>query len=141
MLKVMLVDDYLRFRLLVRDWFLNEFPSMEIIEAEDGQEALRKLTPSPPDLIFMDIGLPGENGIEITRRIKTDYPDVTVIILTGADLQEYWEGIFQCGANGLISKTNLKWEEISTVVKCHQEAKRHGRKLVCVRFLSGEFSI
>ncbi len=91
MFKTMLVEDSSSFRQLVKVTLQDEFPSMDIIEAADGVEAFEKIDPHPPNLIFMDIGLPGENGLELTRKIKTDYPDVIVIILTTHDSPEYRE--------------------------------------------------
>jgi DNA-binding NarL/FixJ family response regulator len=137
----MIVEDHIPFRLILGDLLSHEFPSLEIIEAGDGEEALRKLESYLPDLIFMNIRLPGQNGLELTRKIKGEHPDITIIIVTSNDLQEYMEAAFRYGANGFISKDHLIWEEISTVVKCHQEAKENGRKPACIRFSSGEVSI
>ena len=78
----MLVEDNPSFRQLVKNNLQDQFPSMDIIEAADGVEALQKIDSHPPNLIFMDIRLPGENGLELTRKIKTNYPDIIIIILT-----------------------------------------------------------
>jgi DNA-binding NarL/FixJ family response regulator len=114
---------------------------MEVIEAGSGEEALRRFASHPFDLIFMDIRLPGENGLEITRKIKANRQDITVIILTSYDLPEYRKAAIGYGANCFISKDSLKWEDISTIVKCHQEAKQSDRKPACVRVASGRVSI
>ncbi len=66
MFETMLVEDNSSFRQLVKDDLQSQFPSMDIIEAEDGVEAFRKIDSHPPNLIFMDIRLPGENGLELT---------------------------------------------------------------------------
>lgn len=137
MLKVMIVEDNVRFRELLRGELLSKYPSMEVVEAGSGEEALRRLGPYPFDLVFMDIGLPGENGLEITRKTKTDRQDITAIILTSYNLPEYRRAAFTCGANCFISKDSLKWEDISTVAKCHQEAKQNGRKPTSIRLGSG----
>ena len=57
-----------------------------------------------PDIVFMDIQLPGENGLELTKKIKMIYPDVTVIILTGYDLPEYRQAARQSEADHFVSK-------------------------------------
>lgn len=90
---------------------------MVIEEAGDGNEALRKVHDVPPDLVFMDIGLPGESGLEVTKRIKKDFPGITVIILTSYDLPEYRDAAFQCGAAYFITKDSLIWEEIGALIK------------------------
>jgi CheY-like chemotaxis protein len=87
--KVLIVEDNAFFRQLFRETLHERIPSIEIHEAADGAEAFQEIERSLPDLIFMDIGLPGENGIELTRKVKARYPNIIVIILTGHDLPEY----------------------------------------------------
>ncbi len=90
---------------------------MDITEATDGAEAFRKINSQPPNLIFMDISLPGENGLELTRRIKEDYPGVTVIILTSHDSPEYREEAIRSKANYFLSKGSIATDEIFKLVK------------------------
>jgi CheY-like chemotaxis protein len=89
--KVLIVEDSTLFRQLLKEMLVDRIPSIEIHEAVDGEEAFREVETSRPDLIFMDIRLPGENGLELTKRIKARYPDIIVIILTGYDLPKYRE--------------------------------------------------
>jgi CheY-like chemotaxis protein len=89
--KVLIVEDSNLFRQLLKETLHDRFPSIGIYEATDGVEALRKVEAFLPDLIFMDIRLPGENGLELTKRIKTLHPNMIVIILTAYDLPEYRE--------------------------------------------------
>lgn len=63
MFKAMLVEDNPSFRQVVKNDLQDQFPSMDIIEAGDGVEAFQKIDSHPPNLIFMDIQLPGENGL------------------------------------------------------------------------------
>ena len=90
---------------------------MEIIEAANGVEAFQKMDVAPPNLIFMDIGLPGENGLELTKRIKADHPDVIVIILTSHDSQEYREAAIRYKADYFFSKEALLNDGVFTLVK------------------------
>jgi len=115
MFKILLVEDNANFRQSLKDILHLQFPSMVIEEAGDGNEALRKVNDVLPDLVFMDIGLPGESGLEVTKRIKKDFPGITVIILTSYDCPEYREAAFKCGANRFIVKGS--WEEIETIIK------------------------
>ena len=91
MFKIMLVEDSLLFRKLLKDDLRNQFPSMEIIEAGDVVETFQKIDSNLPDLVFMDIHLHGENGLELTKKIKADHPNIIIIILTNYDLPEYRE--------------------------------------------------
>jgi CheY-like chemotaxis protein len=88
-LKVLLVEDSALFRRLFRETLHDRFPSIEIHEAVNGDQALQKIEVLRPNLVFMDIRLPGENGLQLTRKIKARYPGIVVIILTGFDLPEY----------------------------------------------------
>ena len=94
MQKILIVDDSTLFRITLKETLLSRFPSLTISEAEDGEEALRTIPAFLPDLIFMDIRLPNENGLELTRKIKGLYPHIKVVILTSYDLPEYQETAF-----------------------------------------------
>jgi CheY-like chemotaxis protein len=89
--RILIVEDSTLFRQLLREMLHDRFPSIEINEAVDGEEAFRQIEISRPDVIFMDIRLPGENGLDLTKKVKTRYPDIIVIILTGHDSPEYRE--------------------------------------------------
>ena len=117
MFKTMLVEDNSSFRQMVKNNLKDQFPSMDIIEAGDGIEAFQKIDSHHPNLIFMDIQLPGENGLELTRKIKADHPEAIVIILTSHDLPEYREAAIQNKANYFFSKDSIKADEIFRLVK------------------------
>ena len=117
MFKTMIVEDSTSFRELVKDNLLDRFPSMNIIEAADGIETFQKINSHPPNLIFMDIGLPGENDLELTRKIKDDYPDVIVIILTSYDSPEYRKAATQNKADYFFTKDSMTTDGIFKLVK------------------------
>ncbi len=137
MLKVMTVEDNDSFREMFKGLLSSEFPSMEIIEAANGEEAFKRLSSNAVDLVFMDIRLPGENGLELTKKIKAKYKDVTVAMLTSYDSPEYREAAARCGADCYITKYSMKWDRISSMIKCFQRAKNSiGLKPSCVRLAS-----
>ena len=72
---ILLVEDNATFRKSLKEMLSLRFPAISIDEASDGEEALLKLSETTPDLIFMDIRLPGKNGLEITKIIKKDRPN------------------------------------------------------------------
>ncbi len=116
MLRTLIVEDNVSFRQSFKQMLQEEFPSMEICEASDGEEALRQLGAFHPGLVFMDIKLPGENGLSLTRKIKTQYSQTNVIILTSYDLPEYREAAKQGGASHFCSKGSTHSSEILTMV-------------------------
>ncbi len=134
----MTVEDNIPFRETFKNNLLSEFPSMEVIEAANGEEAFKGLASCSIDLVFMDIRLPRENGLELTQKIKAKHTDVTIAILTNYDLPEYREAAIRCGADGFIVKDSVEWDQISAMVKCFQRAKDSlGLKPSCVRLASG----
>jgi DNA-binding NarL/FixJ family response regulator len=133
----MTVEDNLPFREMFKGHLLSEFPSMEVIEAANGEEAFKGLASYPIDLVFMDISLPGENGLKLTRKIRVKYKDVMIAMLTSYALAEYREAAARCGADCFITKDPMKWDQISAMVKCFQIAKDSiGLKPSCVRLAS-----
>ena len=115
--KVLIVEDSAIFRKLLKDTLRSQFPSMDIFEAADGKEAMQRILSDPPDLIFMDIKLPGESGLELTAKIKAKHPDVIVIILTSYDSPEYRQAADQVKANHFLSKGSSSKESILTLVE------------------------
>jgi DNA-binding NarL/FixJ family response regulator len=116
-LKTLIVEDNATFRGLLRDSLQSLFPTMMIQEATEGNEALQRVDTFRPELIFMDIRLPGENGLQLTHRIKTNYPDTKVIILTAYDVPEYREAATRCGASCFLAKDSLNLGQVETLVK------------------------
>ena len=117
MLKTLIVEDSATFRKTFKDALCERFPFMLIEEAPGATEALQKIKTFLPDLIFMDIRLPGESGLELTRRIKTSHPEIVVIILTAYDLREYREAAYNGGADAFIPKNSLNLADISALIK------------------------
>jgi len=115
--KVMLVEDDDGFRRSLAGLLTSRFPSIVLDEAADGAEAMEKVKNFLPQLIFMDIKLPGENGLDVTRRIKALYPDINVVILTSYDFPEYRAAARACGASDFLSKGSSTAEEIRDLVE------------------------
>jgi DNA-binding NarL/FixJ family response regulator len=115
--KALIVEDSAIFRKLLKETLHSRFPSMEIFEASQGEEALQIINANPLDLIFMDIRLPGESGLELTSKVKVKYPDVVVIIMTSYDTPEYREAAVQAKANYFLSKGSSSKEGILKLVE------------------------
>lgn len=85
MRKILLVEDSTSFRQALKNVIHLRIPSMVIEEAADGKEALQRVESLHPDLIFMDIELPRESGLQITRKIIKNYPGIIIAVLTSYD--------------------------------------------------------
>ena len=115
-MRVLLVDDHPLFI----DGLNNLLTSrgIEVVgRARDGLEALQQARALSPDLIFMDIHLPDENGLELTKRIKSQYPHIKIVILTVYDFPEYREAAQRCGVEDFVIKGLTSWKEIVVLVK------------------------
>lgn len=74
-------------------------------EATSGEVALAVVNQQQPDVVLMDIGLPGMNGIEVTRTVRAAHPGVRVLVVTAYDDEEYVRGALDAGASGYLRKT------------------------------------
>ena len=126
MFYALLVEDNVSFRHALSDILLSYFPLIGVEEAGDGAEALSKVEFQRPDLIFMDIQLPGENGLEVTKKIKRVYEDIVIVILTSYGLPEYRQQAFRNGADCFLSKGDDScMEEILARVEGAMARKSH----------------
>ena len=114
--KVLLADDHdmIRQSMIRMTSKMNE---IEIIgEAANGVEAVAMALDKHPDIIFMDIMMPGQNGIEATKQILAEQPDIKVIALTSHTQSEMIQDMFQAGALGFLGK-NCRSSELSQAVE------------------------
>ena len=103
-IKVLIVDDQLDLAEEIAS-VLRTDSQLEVIGlAGDGFEALKKMTENLPDVVLLDIRMPNMNGVVATQRIKTEYPDVKVLILTTFDDSDYILSAINNGASGYLLK-------------------------------------
>ena len=103
---ILLVEDSSSFRQALTDALLRRFEAIDVAQAANGEDALMNLDALRPDMIFMDISLPGKNGLEATRKIKIRHANTRVVILTSHDSPEYRQQAFRNGADHFISKAD-----------------------------------
>jgi two-component system invasion response regulator UvrY len=101
---VLLVDDHRAFRLAVRSLLDAEPDYTVVAEAVDGEEAVDLALRLRPDLVLMDVRLPGINGIEATRRILAREPRTTVVLLSTVRRWDLPSDLLECGAVGFLQK-------------------------------------
>jgi len=115
-----MVEDHKLLRVGLKAIF-DEYPNLQVIgEAEDGLTAVKLTKELKPDIILMDIGLPGIDGIEATRRIKESNPEIKIIILTShSDENEVMQSL-AAGANAYAMK-DIKTEYLIMVIESVNE--------------------
>lgn len=105
---ILITDDHSIIRSTLREWLSGEFPDLEVLEASSGENALDILSDDiSPDLVVLDFHLPGASGIDITRKIKKDYPQLPVLILTIQEDQQYIDKAREAGADGYVIKRHM----------------------------------
>lgn len=121
-ISVVIADDHT----LVREGtkqMLEGQPGIEIVgEASDGEQAVRLAETLKPDVILMDIAMPVLNGIEATRRIKQEWPRISVLVLTAYDDDQYIDALLDAGAAGYLMKS-VSAEELARSVRAVAEGE------------------
>ena len=103
--RVLIADDHALLRAGMRAMLAGE-PDVEVVgEAADGREAVDLCRELRPDLVLMDVGMPEMDGTEATRRIKAEYPDVSVLVVTANPSPDYMLDAVRAGAAGYLLKT------------------------------------
>ena len=115
MIKVLLVDDHALIRVGFR-LVLESTGDIEVVgEAGDGRAALEQAAALHPDVVLMDVRMPGVNGIDATRLLVETRPEVRVLVLTTFDLDEYAFAALRAGASGFLLKDAAPAELVGAV--------------------------
>ncbi len=115
-IRLLLVDDQILFRKGLRALLSSE-SGMEIVaEASDGQEAIDKTRAFSPDIVVMDVHMPGMDGIAAARAIKAEWPQVKVVMLTISDEDDDLFEAIKAGAEGYLLK-DLRPEELTAMLR------------------------
>ena len=107
---LLIVEDHAVLRSTIRDLLETHFRGFSVLEAETGEEALTLAATHPPEIVLMDISLPGINGLEATRRLKERFPKVRVVIVTIHDNATYREDAMSAGASAYVLKRRMGQE-------------------------------
>ena len=115
-IRILLADDHKIMREGLRALLESE-PDMEVVgEAENGRKAVQLAREIAPDVVVMDVTMPGLNGIEATRQIASEFPGVKVITLSMHHHDQFVAGMFQVGAVGYLLKDN-SIEELARAIR------------------------
>jgi two-component system, NarL family, invasion response regulator UvrY len=104
LIKVLIVDDHALVRMGIRR-LLDDLPDMDVVaEAENGEEALVLVKSHKPDVVLLDMKMPGIDGWEVTRRLKKSNPQIKVIAVTAMSTEPLPSRVLQLGAMGYLTK-------------------------------------
>ena len=119
-IRILLVDDHTILRDGIRSLLEDELDMEVIGEAEDGHAAVKMTAQLEPDVVVMDIAMPLLNGLEATRQIKRNNPQVKVLILTMHENEEYIRQVLATGAMGYILKDAAARELLGAIRAVHR---------------------
>ncbi|HLI92560.1 MAG TPA: response regulator transcription factor [Puia sp.] len=115
MTKILLADDHSAIRQRLRQILLEGFPSVQIAEVSDGDLLVREALEGGWDLIVADISMPGQSGIEATRRIRARFPRLPVLLLSIYYDEDYARHVVSAGASAYLCKENAQDELVETI--------------------------
>jgi len=119
-IRVVVADDHTILRQGIKALLDNQEEIEVVGEAKDGREAIKAIEELSPDVILMDIAMPGLNGLEATRRIKKKFPKTKVVVLTMHTNEEYIFQILNAGADGYLVKETAFQYLISAINSVHR---------------------
>jgi two-component system response regulator DevR len=119
-IKIFIVDDHAIVRMGLKA-LLSSYAEMEVVgEAGTSAEALRGVTSLQPDVVLMDVRIPGEGGIETTRQITRQFPSIKVVILTSYADDELVRSAIMAGAAGYVLKQANPDNLLRAITAAHQ---------------------
>jgi|SRR5580700_2361892 DNA-binding NarL/FixJ family response regulator len=130
--RILVVEDFAPFRQVVSSILRKKRQFCIVCEVSDGLEAVRKAEELQPDLVLLDIGLPGLNGIEVARQIRKLSPQSKIIFVTQESSEDVVEEAMNLGAMGYIIKAHAASELLAAM-----DAVGQGRKFVSGNSSSG----
>jgi DNA-binding NarL/FixJ family response regulator len=119
-IRVILADDHAVVRKGIREFLETDDALTVLAEASNGDEALKLIRELQPDVAVLDIQMPGQSGIDVTRAVRAARLPVGVLLLTAFDDEPYIRAALQAGANGYVLKTAEAQDIIEAVQAVHE---------------------
>jgi DNA-binding NarL/FixJ family response regulator len=104
MARAMIFEGSSAFQEILKNIFCSRFPAVELLEALQEEKAMEEVESFLPDLILIDIRMPGNNALELTQKIKSGHPEIIVVLFASYDLPEYQEAAKRHGADYFMVK-------------------------------------
>lgn len=123
MIKILIADDHPVVRKGLKE-IIEEIPDMVVgSEASNGQEALEKVRKSDFDIVVLDISMPGISGLDILKQLKSEKPELSILVLSMYPEEQYAVRVLRAGASGYLTKESAPEELIAAIRKASKGGK------------------
>ena len=113
---ICIADNHAILREGIRELISSHSQYNVVSEAEDGMDAIQKVKANPPDLLLLDLSMPGMNGMDVIKILKKRFPDLKILVLTIHDTEDYIHAALEAGANGYVLK-DANFIELELAIK------------------------
>ena len=136
MTRIIIVDDHNLFRMMLKATFQTDYPDISVVgEAETGEALFRILASTPADLTLLDINLPDVWGVEVARRMRSEYPHVKILAISAENTAETVKAMLDAGIDGFISKQRGDTDELAQAIRSVAGGVEYfGRDIAAIMF-------
>ena len=140
MISVLLADDHAIFRAGLRRLVEEAGDMVVVAEAADGREAIEQIHDAMPDVVIIDISMPGLDGLDVISQLSSSYPKLPILVLTMHEEEQYVVRTISAGAKGYITKRSVPEQLVQAIRKVHAGGRyltEEAAELLALRMASG----
>jgi two-component system invasion response regulator UvrY len=126
-MNILITDDHANVRRSLRELLIDAFPAAHFTEATNGDEALAQLFGSQPDVMLLDINMPGRSGFEVLKDVNHIYPQLPVIMVSVQSESQYALRCLRAGAAEYVNKDSASEELVPAIKKIMESGARVAR--------------
>ena len=117
-IRLVICDDHKLFRVGLRNTFDDEYPDISIAgDVEFGEDLFPLLAATPADIVLLDVNLPDTPGADIARRLRSAYPDLKILAVSGENASETIQAMIEAGIDGFVSKQKCDGDELAHAIR------------------------
>ena len=129
-MNILITDDHANVRRSLRELLVDAFPGAHFSEASNGDEALAQLFGSQPDVMLLDINMPGRSGFEVLKDVSQIYPLLPVIMVSVQSESQYALRCLRAGAAEYVNKDSASEELVPAIKKIMESGARPARNAI-----------
>jgi len=127
-MNILITDDHANVRRSLRELLVDAFPDAQFTEASNGEQALAHLFKSQPDVLLLDINMPGRSGFEVLKDVNQTYPKLPVIMVSVQSESQYALRCLRAGAAEYVNKDSASEELVPAIRKILDSGEKSARE-------------